>query len=767
MHWKEVTAMNFIHELLSERILQSLGWTFIHSLWHGAVIALILGFMLPGLRKQAANIRYALAVGSLAALLILSVTTFIRYYTHLPVIGNSEVAVAVPAHAETLVFGGALDAAPVDNLSADSGIAGLIKGFTGYFTHHFPIVVSLWFLGMILFLAKLLGGLIYSERIRIVGIKPFPESWSRNIMELKAKMKINRPVRLVVSCLARVPMVIGYIKPVVLIPLGALSGIPRDQMEAIIAHELAHIRRNDFLVNLFQSIIEAIFFYHPAVWWISGIIRKEREHCCDDLAVSVCDESVVYAKALANLQERSYETPLFAVALGKRRHSLLSRIKRLTRKPGPSINPAEKWITLGVMILIIASLSVSLKVTGSNEASAAVNPVQEMTFGFDIIHADNLPESPQPALQDTLKKSRTSTVKTRFFDASDQKEKEVKMVLEGDSVKELYVDGEKVPEDELGQYQELIDNTLAELKEAEIELEKAEVELKEAERALEEVDFERIHQELELAKEDVERAMQEMKEIDRDRISLEIEHAKEEFRKAIEQIEKIDMEEIRSQYREMERDFEQIWQDFDTTEFNRELQRSLEEIKRNFREFDQDYMREVREEMEEAKRAIRESMGELNRLLEREMEEFSESREMERERRTLDEEWRYREQELQMRQEAREREMEARERNREAEVREFEARRRETEARQREMEAERRIREAKIMEKESAMDAIEKQLLADGFYSEGDVIDFELSADKLLINGKKQPRKVFEKYKKIYEEWQGSIPQTATITIKK
>jgi len=752
--------MNFIHEFLSEKVLQALGWTFIHSLWQGAVIALILGFMLPGLKKRAANVRYALAVGSLAALFALSATTFVRYYTNSPVSDNSVVAITAPVNDEESSFANGLDTAPLEGASSEaSGIEGIIKEFAGYFTHHFPMVVTLWFLGMILFLVKMLGGLIYSERIKFVGITPFPKSWNKNISELKAKMNINRPVKLVQSCLARVPMVIGYIKPVVLIPLGALSGIPRDQMEAIIAHELAHIRRNDFLVNIFQSIIESIFFYHPAVWWISGTIRKEREHCCDDLAVSVCEESVVYAKALANLQERSYATPFYAVALAKRRYSLLSRIKRLNRKPVPNANPAEKWITLAVMILIIAFLSVSFKITGSNSASAAVNPLQEMTFGFGLTHADDMPQSPLTALQDTLKKQGTSTINTRFFDVSDQKEKEVKMVLEGGMVTELYIDGEKVPEEEMDQYQELIDNTLAELKEAEAELEKAEEELKEAERSLKEIDSERIDQELETAREELERAMQEFKEQDWANVKQEMEQALQQIRESMEKIEFPDFEE---KFQQMQVEIEQYRHDFDTSKINKELQQNLREIEKSMREFNRQFSQEMREQLEETRIAIRESLEEIQRIQGMEYEERMESQERERLRQREDFDAQRSDQEKEIR---REHELQ----------RQLMEQERQKQERERQVDETRRMHEREAMERErmhereenKAIRAIEEQLVIDGFYSEGEPVDFELSANDLRINGKKQPKELFEKYKKLYEQQGGSIPQTATVTIKK
>jgi bla regulator protein BlaR1 len=731
--------MNFINDLLPDQLLHALGWTFIHSLWQGVLIALIVGCFFLIFKKRAARIRYSLAVGSLVAIFILSVSTFVRYYSDSPGDWNPELALTGTDSTDKLPLMDGLNPAGMDEVSlANPGISGFFKEFSGHFNRHFPIVVYLWIFGIIFFILKLLGGLIYSDRIKFVGINPFPETWSKNISALKSKLQVTREVKIVESCLARVPMVIGYFKPVILIPLGVLSGIPQDQMEAIIAHELAHIRRHDFLVNIFQSLVESIFFYHPAIWWISGIIRKEREHCCDDLAVSVCDKSIVYAKALANLQERSYDIPCYAVALSRRRYTLLSRIKRLNQTPVTRINPIEKWMTLGLMMIIISFLSASLRIHGYDQATAAINPMEEMTLGFyKIASNDFISEVPDAELQDTLKKSGTSEINTHFFDASDQKEKEVRMIFDGKQVIELYIDGDRIPDDQLDQYQELIDNTLQELEEAEEEMKQAEIELRDAERTLEEVDFEQINAELEMAKEEVEKAMLEMKEIDMEKISHEMQQAREEFHKAFEQ---------------MQMEIEQSWHDFDTSEINRDLQRSLGEIKRSIGEFNQQFMHELREEMEETRRAIHESMDDQHQIQRDRQQETDETQQQE-----------FQQQETQDRERTRQwEEAEAIHRDREQEL----------VARERNLEESRRSRETETVEREKreatrAVHALEEQLMKDGIYSEGDPIDFELSIDKLLINSKKQPKKMFEEYKKIYEDLAGSIPEEVKIIIKK
>ena len=126
---------------------------------------------------------------------------------------------------------------------------------------------------------------------------------SEILQKLGARIGLSRPVRLLVSALVQAPTVVGWLRPVMLVPVGALGGLPPEHLEALLLHELAHIRRHDYLVNILQSVAEALLFYHPAVWWVSVHIRAERELCCDDVAVSVSGDAFTYARALAQLEQ--------------------------------------------------------------------------------------------------------------------------------------------------------------------------------------------------------------------------------------------------------------------------------------------------------------------------------------------------------------------------------------------------------------------------------------------------------------------------------
>ena len=173
-----------------------------------------------------------------------------------------------------------------------------------------------------------------ARRLRRRGVCAAAESWQALLDRLAARLRLSRPVTLLESCLAEVPVVIGYVRPVILMPVGLLAGLPAGQIESILLHELAHIRRHDYLVNLLQIVVESLVFYHPAVWWISGVMRAERENCCDDLVVATQGDAFAYAAALTALeQNRGAVREAVLAATGG---SLVKRVRRLLIQPeGP------------------------------------------------------------------------------------------------------------------------------------------------------------------------------------------------------------------------------------------------------------------------------------------------------------------------------------------------------------------------------------------------------------------------------------------------
>jgi GWxTD domain-containing protein len=294
----------------------ALGWTLAHSLWEGALVALTLAAAVGVLCGSRA--RYAAACAAMLALLSgFCVTYRICLAQQRIESGIGQVA--------------ALRSAPPG--LADGPIAvNLAARFRA--SEYLPWLAPFWIAGVLFFQLRGVAGWVAARGLRRSGVCAAPLFWQERIEHLAVRVRLSRPVTLLESCVADVPVVIGYARPVVLLPLGLLAGLPAEQVESILLHELAHIRRHDYLVNLMQIVVEGLVFYHPAAWWISGVIRAERENCCDDVAVATQGNALVYAAALTALEQNrgAVREGVLAATGG----SLVKRVRRLLVQPeGP------------------------------------------------------------------------------------------------------------------------------------------------------------------------------------------------------------------------------------------------------------------------------------------------------------------------------------------------------------------------------------------------------------------------------------------------
>lgn len=217
-------------------------------------------------------------------------------------------------------------------------------------------VVVAWSLGVCLFSIRPIVGMLHVKSLAKRSNKPLSQRWQRVTTRIAEKLKINKAIRVVESACVQVPTVIGYFKPVVLVPAAALTGLSQKQMTLVLAHELAHIRRHDFLINLGQSVVETLLFYHPAVWWLSREIKNERENCCDDLAIQMEGDPTTLAHALLALEESRTAAPALAATGG----SLSSRVKRLL-----NIQPDKQAPFAGLASLALAGLLISVAISAA------------------------------------------------------------------------------------------------------------------------------------------------------------------------------------------------------------------------------------------------------------------------------------------------------------------------------------------------------------------------------------------------------------------
>src|SRR5262245_44950563 len=309
--------------------IEVLGWTLIHFTWQGTLIALSLAGVLRILRGSSTNTRYAAACVALllmSSLPLFTITIISSSTTDKTASGPPPQFVAQPAsQPQPVEIEPTIVPTQTDIASASPRPWLYIR--PAHIRPLLPWMILIWLLGVVFFSVRLAGGWLYTQRLKSYGTRPLEEGWEQTLRRLCDRLRAPRPARLLESALVKVPMVIGWLRPVILLPVGALTGLTPQQLEAIIAHELAHIRRHDYLINLLQAVVETLLFYHPAVWWVSRRIRQEREHCCDDLAVAVCGDALSYARALLEMEKLRAAGPQLAMAANG--GLLMNRIRRL------------------------------------------------------------------------------------------------------------------------------------------------------------------------------------------------------------------------------------------------------------------------------------------------------------------------------------------------------------------------------------------------------------------------------------------------------
>ena len=321
---------------ISPEVLRTLGWTLLHFVWQGAAVAAL--FAVASAVCRSASARYALAVGALVLMVVAPIITFTWLYrgTNPAVRSGAQgvFSLAEGAAKHTAAFA-APGAPAADSIGAQPKVMLLL--------------VEAWFLGVVLLSLRTAGGLLLIERMRRREIKPVVAALYEKCVALQRKMGLARIIRYCECMRLDAPAVLGWFRPVVLLPVRALTGLTEEQIEAVIAHELAHIRRLDCFVNLFQIAAETVLFYQPAVWWVSQRIRTERENCCDDEAIAICGDAVNYARALTLMEEWRTAPALMMAA---NRSPLAERVVRVLGLNGAT--GRTRMAGLGVSFVCLA-----------------------------------------------------------------------------------------------------------------------------------------------------------------------------------------------------------------------------------------------------------------------------------------------------------------------------------------------------------------------------------------------------------------------------
>jgi beta-lactamase regulating signal transducer with metallopeptidase domain/protein involved in polysaccharide export with SLBB domain len=359
--------MDFLFASSPDPLIQAVGWTLIHSLWQGSLVAVCLAVVLRAFPKAPSNTRYVMACASLIAVVCLTALTCIHY------VGTRQATPALP------VFQGAAILTQGVNPISDTPTLTAQPYFTAEqptaplasIERYLPWVVSAWLTGMVIVSLRMLTGWSLLRRMCCRGVSPIGPALQARVSALCQTMNIRPVVRVLESSRAVTPMVVGWLRPVILLPTASLTGLSSQQLAAVIAHELAHVLRHDYLINLLQCVAETLLFYHPAVWWIGRVIRQERERCCDDLAVRISGDRADYARALLRIAE-SAPPQRSRLSLASQGGDLSRRIRRLLGIPSPP--PHGRWaagLWTAVASLCLATVLVVAAQAGSDGTEKA------------------------------------------------------------------------------------------------------------------------------------------------------------------------------------------------------------------------------------------------------------------------------------------------------------------------------------------------------------------------------------------------------------
>jgi len=425
-----------IKYVLSSDTIHALFLTLMHSLWQGVALALVVALILTFTKRSTSAVRYNLLCTALLLFIVGSALTFYR-----------EINLTAKTSGPTIT-----NVTPATNYSAITTTGeqrNLVGQLIKFITLNEAVIVLLWCLIMVIKCIRLLSSLRTIEFLKRKYVSEAGEHWDGQLKQLAKKIGLQTPVKLLKSVVAKVPMVAGHFKPIILVPATMLTTLPASEIEAILLHELAHILRRDYIMNLLQSFADIIFFFNPAVLWLSSLIRDERENCCDDIAIGEVKNKKQFIHALLSFQEYNLHSKYAATFPGRKKH-LAERVKRIITNNNKTLTSMEKvFLASGILVTCLAIAGFSNWERPIQKPSGMSVTHKQVT----AIRGDTIPGSGKT----DINKSK-STINTSMNG------KQYKIVEENGKVTELYVDNVRIPDDKISQYKQAIDEIHAGLK---------------------------------------------------------------------------------------------------------------------------------------------------------------------------------------------------------------------------------------------------------------------------------------------------------------
>jgi len=454
----------------SPSLIQALGWTLVHSLWQGILAAITALVILWLTKKSSPLLRYNVLLFVFTLFIVAVITTLSFQYNNIESAKPDEITSST-LNNQPFTEG-------ITSFTIAEQTKNYLSGFENFFNTHASFIVAIWFFIFCIQCLKLCSSLGYIYRIRNYKTNFPSANWQQRCEQLKNLIGIKKSVALLESGIVKVPVVVGFIKPLILLPVGLIANLPYNQVESILLHELAHIRRRDYLVNVLQSFVEIIFFFNPAILWVSSLIKEEREACCDEMAVNYLDSKSDYIRALVSFQEYAMHSPGYAMAFPGKRNSLLQRVKRIINNENKKLTSMEKTI-LFCGIIAITSFGIL-----SNKNAKAQKNILSRTNQLVTGTMDTIPKSNGQNISKTAsakKPARTQVMtdndgnkKTIVLETTEENGRQIKAKLQDNKITELFINNEVINSKEYENYESEVKSIIDKQRaEAEISNQKA------------------------------------------------------------------------------------------------------------------------------------------------------------------------------------------------------------------------------------------------------------------------------------------------------
>jgi len=438
--------------------LEALGWTIVHAFWQIALLGGMAALIMAWSRQGSARFRFGVLKAAVLGILVWSGSTFMGQFMRLSPVSNAQAPPEFILRLRPL-------AAPTEKSS--------LAIFTEWLSGHLTLLVILWSIGFALLLLRILGGAAWIVALRRWRSTAAPVEWLDRFARLRREVGVSSRIKLLSSSHIRTPMVVGWLRPVVVVPASLWTGLEPRHLEALLLHELAHIARRDHWWNVLLIAVETLFYYHPVVWWLAAVWRTEQEHQCDDEVVRVGEAPLVYAKALYHLQAICGSSPSLVLPAAGRKNQLLQRIQRILQSPSKRNHPMEKIIITFLVAGSFGLLSFMEDRTTTSqtelfsERKAEVNVLSQKMVGAeaplltnelrkeDVIVRSLRKKNDIPLQQDTLPQERTRLTWK-------ENGKSMKVEIKNGQIQYLEVEGKTIPASDYAKYQDEVEKMIGE-----------------------------------------------------------------------------------------------------------------------------------------------------------------------------------------------------------------------------------------------------------------------------------------------------------------